>query len=204
MFGNLLCLSVSGSFRDPIWATVVVRDVKLLTSKNIILIELCSESNDISDCDAIIKLSLGSGNITVVESPTYYRAYQPVLKALHEMQPENFPFKSQLVDANAEKTASEYFISTTAADTTILRDRRSHRAEPLQRVIGKHPEDSTLDISQYDALCEAVSCSVAIIQCPPSTGKTFIGIKLLELILSMSTSSEAPIIVLIYKNHVFG
>ena len=201
MFGNLLCLSVSGSFRDPIWATVTARDVKMLNSKNIIVVELCTESNDMSDSDAIIQLSHGSAKIIVAESPTYYRAYQPVLKALQKMQPEDFPFSSQLVEVDRNVKAPKYFRMSTTADTRKLHSTRGGKEDVLVDVIGKHPDDSTLDISQYKALCKAMFRRIAVIQGPPGTGKTFIGSKLIELILSMSTVQQAPIIVLTYKNH---
>ena len=201
MFGNLLCLSVSGSFRDPIWATVAARDVQLLNSKNIIVIELCTESNDMSDSDAIIQLSHGSGKITLAESPTYYRAYQPVLKALQKIQPDDFPFQSQLVEVQGTVTPPAYYQSTTVADTRILHQTKGYKGEVLQHAMWQHPADSMLDTSQYNALCQVFSSPVAVIQGPPGTGKTFIGIKVVELILSMSTVPQAPIVVLTYKNH---
>jgi hypothetical protein len=36
---------------------------------------------------------LQSEAMTMVESPTYYRAYRPVLQALQELEPETLPFK---------------------------------------------------------------------------------------------------------------
>ena len=79
MFGNLLALSPSGSFKDPIWATVVSRDVDLLKSKQVIMVGLCEENNTFSDAECLTMMHRSSGNMLMVESPTYYRAYQPVL-----------------------------------------------------------------------------------------------------------------------------
>jgi hypothetical protein len=59
----------------------------------------------------------------------------------------------------------------------------------------------TLDPSQEEALVHALTHRLAIIQGPPGCGKTFVGIKLVQLILSMDTSPETPILVLTYKNH---
>ena len=41
---------------------------------------------------------LGTGiPIIMAESPTYYRAYKPVLKALQAIQPEDMSFRDELV-----------------------------------------------------------------------------------------------------------
>lgn len=40
---------------------------------------------------------LQSEAMTMVESPTYYRAYRPVLQALQEMEPERLPFKVRVL-----------------------------------------------------------------------------------------------------------
>jgi len=60
---------------------------------------------------------------------------------------------------------------------------------------------SGLDPSQQVALDHALTHRLAIIQGPPGCGKTFIGIKLVALLLSMSPSPRTPILVLTYKNH---
>ncbi len=200
-FGNLLCLSVSGSFCDPIWATVSNKDVDLLSKKHIIIVELCTESNDMSDSDAIIQLRHGSGKIIMAESPTYYRAYQPVMRALQKMEPEHFPFMKQLVEVERHMDRPAYITMSTTADTRILYGDKGEKEELLLDAIEKGPQSSMLDSSQHQALVNALSNKVAIVQGPPGTGKTFIGMKLIELILSMSTAPTSPILVLTSKNH---
>ena len=44
-------------------------------------VELCSEANDWPD-EKVMELLKRSENIVAVESPAYFRAYQPVLEAL--------------------------------------------------------------------------------------------------------------------------
>jgi ATP-dependent exoDNAse (exonuclease V) alpha subunit len=39
------------------------------------------------------------------------------------------------------------------------------------------------DSSQYEALQNAATCELSVIQGPPGTGKTFIGLKLVQLLL---------------------
>ncbi len=60
---------------------------------------------------------------------------------------------------------------------------------------------SGLDPSQQAALAHTLTHRLAIIQGPPGCGKTYVGIRLVELLLSMSPRPRTPILVLTYKNH---
>ena len=53
--------------------------------------ELCTESNTLSDEEAMLSLN-NSGNVVALESPAYFRAYQPVLDALKQMDMEKIHF----------------------------------------------------------------------------------------------------------------
>ena len=64
--------------------------------------------------------------------------------------------------------------------------------------------ETTLDTSQLSALKQALVHRVATIQGPPGTGKTFIGIKLVKLLLSLDKSPSGPILLLTYKNHALN
>lgn len=55
------------------------------------LVELCTESNTLSDEEAIQKLKM-SENVVALESPAYFRAYQPVLEVLKQMDMEKIHF----------------------------------------------------------------------------------------------------------------
>ncbi len=202
MFGNLLCLSAAGTFKDPIWATVVNRDVDLLEKHQIIMVEFCTESNVISDAECLTRLHRASsgGTILMVESPTYYRAYQPVLKALQKIDPENLSFKEQLVSAHMPVLPAFMNDNTTLDGTAVFSGVSSH-CTISQFMDDDYARDTTLDASQTMAIRRSLQHNIAIIQGPPGTGKTFLGIKLLQLLLSMSTCPNTPILVLTYKNH---
>ena len=95
-FGNLLCLTASGTFTDAIWATVAIRDEALLNAQGIIIVELCFEETA-NNAGCIANLVKASGSFLMVESPTYYKAYQPVLRALQFMEQEALPFQEELI-----------------------------------------------------------------------------------------------------------
>ena len=96
MFGNLLCLTATGTFTDAIWATVANRDEKLLETNGVIIAELCSEGTAGNAC-CIANLVKASGSFLMVESPTYYRAYRPILRALQTMDHDALPFYDELI-----------------------------------------------------------------------------------------------------------
>ncbi len=201
MFGNLLCLPPSGTFRDSIWATVANREEKLLNDKRgpVIVVELCSDSNSRTDSDCLTALTKSSGYILMVESPTYYRAYQPVLKALQKIQPEDMPFKEELVDVNGTAFRPEYLNENSRINGNIIYKSLPTNC-PMETFLSHvassdMSKETSLDSSQQNAVKLALQQSVAIIQGPPGTGKTFIGIKLVKLLRSITTIPTTPILV---------
>ena len=56
-------------------------DCLLPCTQGQVQVELCSEANDWPD-EKVMELFKRSENIVAVESPAYFRAYQPVLEAL--------------------------------------------------------------------------------------------------------------------------
>merc|ERR1712155_143828 len=60
---------------------------------------------------------------------------------------------------------------------------------------------SSFDSSQQAAMISCFRNRLAIIQGPPGCGKTFIGLKFVELLMSFTPPPKFPILVLTYKNH---
>ena len=200
MFGNLLCLSTTGTFSDPIWATVSNRNV--LPKHNVVLVELLTECNTMTDYDAIIQLHSKAGNVVMAESPTYYRAHQPVLKTLQQVKPDDLPFSDELVSAQAYGPPEYLETNSTASVDTGIIYKRGKRMDIISLAYEESEiGETTFDPSQEAALKQALINRVAIIQGPPGTGKTFIGTKLVQLLLSCKERPYGPILVLTYKNH---
>ena len=63
----------------------------VLFSQCEVLVELCTENNSLSDEEAMLRLK-NSGNVVALESPAYFRAYQPVLDVLKQMDMEKIHF----------------------------------------------------------------------------------------------------------------
>jgi len=202
MFGNLLCISVSGTFQDPIWATVTSRD--LLKKHQIVVIELCCENNSGSSSESLLALYFAGPSSVMVESPTYYRAYQPVLRALQNTDTEQIAFKDELVKCQ-QGTPPAYITADTELNADIIYTQMQPSLQKLNAICYSIDELSsgltTLDASQETAVKQCLRSRVAIIQGPPGTGKTFVGVKIVELLLTINTPLHLPILILTYKNH---
>ena len=63
--------------------------------RGILLKFLPVDCNGISEVEAIEKLASArhSDKVVMIESPVFYRAYEPVLTALKAMDTQHFPFK---------------------------------------------------------------------------------------------------------------
>ena len=196
IFGNLVCISIAGNFSDIIWGTVLNRD--LLKSHDIVHIQLCTSSNHISSVEIVSRLNTVGDQIILVESPTYYRAFEPVLRRLQEMNPSEIPFQEELI--HVEK--SHPLVYQKPEMETLSELQQKDLPEENKRVDYTEGSDlSDLDESQAKAIQHVLSNRLAIIQGPPGTGKTYIGVKLIKLLKSMKGNIKLPILVLTYKNH---
>ncbi|XP_022102749.1 uncharacterized protein LOC110985763 [Acanthaster planci] len=155
------------------------------------------------------------------------KAYRHVLLGLQQMNEENFPFRKYIVDVAKQVQPPQYL----KVDEEVTYDLRplltcsdeksnSNNLEAKQIVAAAYvpildseswpnAEVLHLDDSQKDALQTALTREFAIIQGPPGTGKTYIGLKIVELLLyntpwSNNQTEEvktSPILVVCYTNH---
>ena len=201
MYGNLLCLSMNNRFDDVVWTTVASRE--LLKSQQIVSVQLCSELNCFTDSEVVKILSLFKGEGVAVESPTYYRAFAPVLKALQKLEPDHISFKDELVYLK-QQGKPDFLKDSAKFDQCLVLSEKGFQDEglPLAHLTtGILCGKTIFDDSQEKAIVASLRHRIGIIQGPPGTGKTFIGVKLTLLLLSLSSKPRGPILMLTYKNH---
>ena len=181
--GNLLCISPLGTFKDPIWATCVLRDKQYSNNDELrFMIEPCAFDNMLNLQEILQGLFLRSGKLIVAESPTYYRAHEPVLTALQNRNCEDFPFTQEVVNLNKEyDTTPEYLIDFDISELPQT--------------------DIIYDESQQEAVKHVFANRVSMIQGPPGCGKTFIGVQIVKTLVENIPIPDSPILVLTYKNH---
>ncbi|XP_028410574.1 NFX1-type zinc finger-containing protein 1-like [Dendronephthya gigantea] len=216
MFGNLVCISLNRKFDDVIWAVVSNRDKALLNEEQIIILELIEE-NTKKMSQIISSLQAYAGSGVMVESPTYYHSLSPILRSLKEFDMENFPLQAEVVFADKTSQQPNYLQQANTVDTSpIYKESPSTdgmEASSLNEIskgtmefarfleVFNAQSSTSLEASQSEALKQALTNRLAIIQGPPGCGKTYIGVKIVQLLLTLSPKLEKPILLLTYKNH---
>ena len=200
-FGSLLCL-FSETFSKVFFATVVGRDPKLLKDG---ILKVQFENANISDILEIKR------ELTMVESTAYFEAYRHILNHLQQIEEDPPSFKSYIVDCMPLESIPppSYLMvkkldkEDTCFDFSALGC--SHSVNILDSHTWPHHEEVNLDKSQLAAVQMALTQEVSVIQGPPGTGKTYIGLKIVEILLQNKAKwdslLQSPILIVCYTNH---
>ncbi|KAJ3048283.1 hypothetical protein HK097_010706, partial [Rhizophlyctis rosea] len=208
VYGNLLVISIDGRFDKPIWATVVSH----VPEKSSAFVELCSENGE-GDAETIAALWKSKTSL-LVESPSFFVAYRPVLQALQQLELEKSWFSEYLYrsEGMADRVAKpEYMRAGFDVDWSVLFFAKSSQPLPIDlraqsmRSMRSYTRvgtfSTTLDDKQLDAVELCLSKEIALIQGPPGCGKSFIAHKVLNLLLSSPNfPADGRILVVCFKN----
>ncbi|XP_064468064.1 NFX1-type zinc finger-containing protein 1-like [Ornithodoros turicata] len=194
MTDNLICLSNDG-FQTIFFATVKRRDPeKLKVGRLIVMFE-----------DPFVETIIWN-RYTMVETQIYFEAYKHNLVALQAISPYALPFYKYIVEATPEVNSPAYMDGNTTYDISPL-CKKSSQPRPVT-VLDENQwpslEDLQLDASQLAAVKMALLKEFSVIQGPPGTGKTYIGLKIVEVLLrniKLWRRDSHPILVVCYTNH---
>jgi len=197
IFGSLLCLS-SDEFATVLFASVVKRDPKLL-KEGYITVKFEGDVNAFE--------IEPQREFTMVESTAYFEAYRHILCRLQAVRTPP-PFKAYIVECRSPKPLPP---------PSYLSGNRRHNCfdltalgvkDPVQLLdphAWPHHEEVSLDKSQLTAVQMALTQELSLIQGPPGTGKTYIGLKIVEVLLqnkqTWDQNMTSPILVVCYTNH---
>ncbi|KAI9241316.1 MAG: hypothetical protein BYD32DRAFT_66872 [Podila humilis] len=155
----------------------------------------------------------------LVESPgAYFGSYRPILKALQHIIPATLPFGKYLaptIEEQAEISKIKNFVDppiyarapTFQYNLSVLLKGQECRldvnsATSVERATHTLQNNSTLDDTQAKALVDTLCREVALINGPPGTGKTWIGVALMQVLLANKAQSNCgPILCICYTNH---
>ena len=169
-----------------------------------------------------------------IESSSYYEGFRYSLNKLQNMV-SSFPMNQYIVGIPEDYAikAVPYLKEDSVYDMTCVELKKSEQTNdnlsskempnPLssvqvlnndvfgdKRIYNKGVDElkkcSTFDTKQFDAFYAALTKELCIIEGPPGTGKTFVGLKIVECLLNnrlvWNTSSEIrPILIVCFKNH---
>ncbi|KAM3664102.1 NFX1-type zinc finger-containing protein 1 isoform 1-T1 [Ammospiza maritima maritima] len=206
LYGSLVCMS-QDHFETFLFATVSNRNAAELANG---IVELSFDA----DSQPLVGEFEPSDSFLMVETTAYFEAYRHVLEGLQKMREEDIPFQRYIVECDAQVKVPAYLTWDTAYNFAPLvkTSRKEKCPDSLKIVKILDPsqwlsmEDLKLDESQMQALNLALTKELAIIQGPPGTGKTYVGLKIVQALLTndhvwQSTYRKRPILIVCYTNH---
>ncbi|KAF9310677.1 hypothetical protein BG003_008298 [Podila horticola] len=143
----------------------------------------------------------------LVESPgAHFGSYRPILKALQHIIPASLPFGKYLAPTTEEQAKIEKAkkpvdppiyarAPTFQYDLSVLLEGQKCRLDvnstiSIEKSIRTLQTNSTLDDTQVKALVETLGREVALIHAPPGTGRTSIGLALVEVLRANKALSK--------------
>ncbi|KFV02581.1 NFX1-type zinc finger-containing protein 1, partial [Tauraco erythrolophus] len=210
LYGSLICMS-KDHFETCLFATVSNRDNADLAHG---IVQLCFNAQS----QALLAEVQPSDSFLMVETTAYFEAYRHVLEGLQEIQEEDVPFQKYIVECDAQVKKPTYLTMDTAYNFAPLMEDplsddemcpdglRSQSVCVLDPKQWPSMETLRLDESQMQALSLALTKELAIIQGPPGTGKTYVGLKIVQALLTnkhvwQSSVQKSPILIVCYTNH---
>ena len=207
IYGSLLCLSRS-EFASVLFATVIDRDPESLRDG---ILKVQFENSKILQ---VLQIN-PRHEFTMVESTAYFEAYRHVLNRLKNIIKDPPSYNAYIIDCDPQlsiplplylRTQIEQSITF---DLTGLEDINSKsKSDKLMSVnildlnAWPHYNDIGLDKLQLAAIQMALTQELSLIQGPPGTGKTYIGIRIVDILLkNKALIQNAPILVVCYTNH---
>lgn len=175
-------------------------------------------TQDETAVEDLVNLSCFRTSGMLVEFPnTIPATFVPVLENLQDMHRlSRLPFRQWIVpDRSAEQymdvppplyarnpgfafSLKPILLCNDAAPPRIDNKAVSNDKELLANMSAK----TGLDLGQCDALTAALTREFAFIQGPPGTGKSYLGVKLMKVLLNSKDEADlGPIIVVCYTNH---
>ena len=185
MYGALLCFSSTVEMNDLIVAVVCGREIELL-SNGYIFVEIMQ----ITNCKKIF-----DQEFVMIESEIFFEPYHQVFNVFRTLTDSNFPLKSYIVDMESHHRFPDYV----AREKNSLYKYKNHMFD-VKKMGDWTPSVSSLGLneSQYEAFKLALTNKFALIQGPPGSGKTYMG---LEIVSTLLQNTDNQILVICLTNH---
>lgn len=200
MFGSLL-LFTRNDFDTFFMGIVTCRDRNFLVNGQIVV-----ELIDVARPPSYL-------SFTMVESVAYFEPYKCAMRALQNMDTNHFPMEKYIISASNNINPPDY-LNDLSVRKYYFND-KIVRFNILNDDEWPPKEKFALDEMQYEAFKAALTKEFSVIQGPPGTGKTFIGLKIVDIIIknmydNVPVNSELrwhprknlkPIMIVCFTNH---
>lgn len=230
IFGSLICLSSDFYSKECIIGTVCNRDSDTLINQGLIQIKFNIDINEL--INGRFNFPVLSRTYVMLETTAFFESYKHVLHALVSFGLSSeleFPFRENIVDARNSRIPRPDYLKNATIDFRPLVDQKKIQKKDMngfsmyefsnESIYAKNcsvlkpdewpkAQQMGLDESQYEAVKLALESKLALIQGPPGTGKTYIGVKLVELLVHNKNlwwqrpgDRKRPILMVCYTNH---
>uniref|UniRef100_F6RC64 RZ-type domain-containing protein n=1 Tax=Ciona intestinalis TaxID=7719 RepID=F6RC64_CIOIN len=218
LFGNLICLSDDHFKEHFMFATVADRDPKKL-AVGYLMVEFVQKEEEVVEDE-----TSSEKTYTMVETDAFFESYRHILAGLQEIN--DVPLSRYLVECRVDMQPPKYLNQATSmydlssiqteVKTYIIsflkefKDSRLGKVNVLDLENWPTCEDLNMDDSQRNAMQVALTNELALIQGPPGTGKTYVGLKVMRVLLANMkprhqvgalVERKHPILVVCYTNH---
>ena len=133
----------------------------------------------------------------------HYETYALVLRSLKSTKPKEMRFTQYLIDCNYHRTFNPPYLRRDPVFNmeSLLKTKHPDCFDITNPYRLPHYTDTTLNKSQVKAVQKALTQEVSLIQGPPGTGKTYVGQKIIEVLLNnREQQGNFPILVVCYTN----
>ncbi|CAI2182855.1 2804_t:CDS:10, partial [Funneliformis geosporum] len=173
--------------------------------------------NEISNLQKVTDRSLEQ-RFMVESTGVYLESYYHILKTLQSSNPSSLPFEKYFAPNIDDMRESSYVVveppmytraPSFEFDLSILCDKRQTLklvvadTSSHNEVAKKVNEYSKLDETQAKALISALTREIVLIEGPPGTGKTVVGIEIMKVLLAKENRKTkiGPILTICFTNH---
>jgi len=124
--------------------------------------------------------------------------FAPIIPSLSRSETSTGDLESEVV--------SDHLLMHGPHHRLMSKTKQKYMSDPLNFETWPSAEQLKLDLSQYNALKAALTTEFVVIQGPPGTGKTYIGLKIVQVLLANeqawnSFDESCPIIIVCFTNH---
>ncbi len=198
LYGSMLCFS-DDNFKNIWYGVVEDRDPKGLETGQFTVKYLGSSQG-------FLDANIFDRSYQMVESTSYYEAYRHNLIGLKELNVNQLPMQQYILNQDViDIDPPKYLKKSTMMNFSCLTAKKGQDLKVLDLESWPSADDLKLDQSQYAALKTAITKEFALIQGPPGTGKTYIGLKVIELLMEnehvWNQSGDDTILVVCFTNH---
>ena len=178
--------------------------VALVAARALVGLELNPPQVDIFFCRSEdIQIDPQQEWIMVEAKQGYFEAYRHTLKALQKQSHESFPLSSQICSLDPDIEPPTYLKNNPSMSLSPATAEGQDESYGVFDVLKDWPDHtlSSLDKSQWSALEQVLTRSLAVIQGPPGTGKTYCSRVALEVLHGYLSEDDPPIIIAAQTNH---